>query len=39
MTQKNTEEHSIQVNLIKNGNASKDDGNKIEEMNEIADIA
>ena len=39
MTQKNTEEHSIQVNLIKNGNASKDDGNKIVEMNKIADIA
>ena len=30
---------SIQVNLIKNGNASKDDVNKIVEMNKIADIA
>ena len=38
MTQKSTEEHSTQVNLIKNGNGSKDDGNKIEEMNKIADI-
>ena len=47
MTKKNTEEHNIQVNLIKNalidlkkdiGNESKDDVNKIEEMNKIADI-
>ena len=44
---KNTERHNIQVNLIKSslidlkkdiGNTSKDDVNKIEEMNEIADI-
>ena len=47
-TKKNTEKHNIQVNLIKNGliyfkkdieNASKDDVNKIEEMNKIANIA
>ena len=45
---KNTEKHNIQVNLIKSGlidlqkdigNTSKDDVNKIEEMNKIADIA
>ena len=44
---KNTEKHNIQVNLIKSGlidlqkdieNTSKDDVNKIEEMNKIADI-
>ena len=44
---KNTESHNIEVNLIKSdlidlkkdiGNASKDDVNKIEEMNKIADI-
>ena len=44
---KNTERHNIQVNLIKSslidlkkdiGNTSKDDVNKIEEMNKIADI-
>ena len=43
---KNTAKHNIQVNLIKsglidlkkdNGNASKNDVNKIEEMNKIAD--
>ena len=45
---KNTESHNIEVNLIKSdlidlkkaiGNASKDDVNKIEEMNKIVDIA
>ena len=45
---KNTEKHNIQVNLIKSdlinlkkdiGNESKDDANKIEDMNKIADIA
>ena len=45
---KNTEKHNIEVNLIKSGliklkkdigNTSKDDVNKIEEMNKIADIA
>ena len=45
---KNTKKHNIQVNLIKSGlidlqkdieNTSKDDVNKIEEMNKIADIA
>ena len=45
---KNTEKHNNQVNLIKSvlinfkkviGNTSKDDVNKIEEMNKIADIA
>ena len=44
---KNTESHNIEVNLIKSdlidlkkdiGNASKDDVNKIEETNKIADI-
>ena len=44
---KNTKKHNIQVNLFKSGlidlkkdigNESKDDGNKIEEMNKIADI-
>ena len=44
---KNTEEHNIQVNVIKNGlidlkkdigNECKDDVNKIEEMNKIVDI-
>ena len=44
---KNTEKHNIQVNLIKSslidlkkdtGNASKDDVNKIEEINKIVDI-
>ena len=44
---KNTERHNIQVNLIKSSltdskketeNASKDDVNKIEEMNKIVDI-
>ena len=45
---KNTEKQNIQVNLIKSGlidlqkdieNTSKDDVNKIEKMNKIADIA
>ena len=45
---KNTENHNIQVNLIKSGltdlqkdieNTLKDDVNKMEEMNKIADIA
>ena len=44
---KNTGKHNIQVNLFKSGlidlkkditNESKDDVNKIEEMNKIADI-
>ena len=44
---KNAEDHNIQVNLTKSdfidlkkdiGNASKDDVNKIEEMNKIANI-
>ena len=47
MTQKNIKDHNTQVNLVEsnlinfkkdNGNTSKDDVNKIEEMNKIADI-
>ena len=44
---KNTKEHNIQVNVIKSGltdfkkdigNKSKNDANKIKEINEVADI-
>ena len=47
VTQKNTKRHNIQVSLIKSSsidlkkdieNTSKDDVNKIEDMNKIADI-
>ena len=48
VTQKTQKKNNIQVNLINNdlislkrdiGNESKDDINKIEDMNKIADIA